>query len=498
MKKSILISILGVVSFTIQAQEINDAIRYSQQNLTGTARFRAMSGAFGALGGDLSAITINPASTAVFNFNQLGVTLSNYDNKNKSNYFGTRTSERENTIDLNQLGAVFVFENQKTSESWKKLSLGINYDNTFSFNNAFFSAGTNPLNSVDQYFLSYANGVPLNVITNNPYSFLNYGEQQAYMGYEGYIIDPVDGDNPSNNQYVSNVPAGGNYYQENFVVSKGINGKLSFNAAAQYKDNVYVGLNLNAHFIDYTQTSRFFESNSNDSQNGVQRLRFENSLYTYGNGFSFQLGTIVKLTDELRAGFTYESPTWFNLTDETSQLLVVENREDGQSFTDVVNPQIINIFPAYRLQTPGKVTGSLAYVFLKRGILSFDYSLKDYSNIKFRPTSDQYFSDLNREMASILTVTNEFRIGAEYKIKQWSLRGGYRYEESPFKNANTIGDLTSFSTGVGYNFGTTKLDLAYTNTKQKSQQGFFTQGLTDPAAINSVNNAFTLSLLFDL
>lgn len=498
MKKSILISILGVVSFTIQAQEIKDAIRYSQQNLTGTARFRAMSGAFGALGGDLSAITINPASSAVFNYNQLGVTLSNYDTRNKSNYFGTRSTERENTFDLNQLGAVFIFENLKTEENWKKLSLGINYDNMNSFNNAIFSGGVNPNNSVDQYFLSYANGVPLNVITNNPYSFLNYGEQQAYMGFEGYIIDPVDGNNPSNNQYVSNVPAGGNYYQENFVTSKGINGKLSFNGGAQYKDNLYVGINLNAHFIDYTQNSRFFESNTNDSQNGVQRLRFENSLYTYGNGFSFQLGTIVKITDEFRAGFTYESPTWFYLNDETSQFLIAENRVDGQAFTDVVDPQIINIFPAYRLQTPGKITASLAYVFLKRGIVSFDYSIRDYGGIKFRPTSDSYFSDLNREMASILTVSNEFRVGAEYKIKQFSIRGGYRFEESPFKNASTIGDLKSFSTGIGYNFGTFKTDLAYSNTKQNFQQSFFNQGLTDTAAVNGVNNTVSLTFLFEL
>jgi hypothetical protein len=32
---------------TAQSQEIKDALRYSQDNITGTARFRAMSGAFG-------------------------------------------------------------------------------------------------------------------------------------------------------------------------------------------------------------------------------------------------------------------------------------------------------------------------------------------------------------------------------------------------------------------------------------------------------------------
>jgi hypothetical protein len=39
-------------------------LRYSQDNLNGTARFRAM-GAFGALGGDLSSLNVNPAGSAI-------------------------------------------------------------------------------------------------------------------------------------------------------------------------------------------------------------------------------------------------------------------------------------------------------------------------------------------------------------------------------------------------------------------------------------------------
>ncbi len=48
------------------AQNINEALRYSSENLQGTARFQSMGGAFGALGGDLSSLNINPAGSAVF------------------------------------------------------------------------------------------------------------------------------------------------------------------------------------------------------------------------------------------------------------------------------------------------------------------------------------------------------------------------------------------------------------------------------------------------
>ena len=59
--------IITVISIAnIQSQNLTDALRYSVENLNGTARFNAMSGAFGALGGDISSLVINPAGTTVF------------------------------------------------------------------------------------------------------------------------------------------------------------------------------------------------------------------------------------------------------------------------------------------------------------------------------------------------------------------------------------------------------------------------------------------------
>lgn len=69
--------------FQIFAQETSpeDALRLSVENLTGTARFRGMSGAFGALGGDLSAINQNPAGSVFFNNNFGSITGSVFNTK---------------------------------------------------------------------------------------------------------------------------------------------------------------------------------------------------------------------------------------------------------------------------------------------------------------------------------------------------------------------------------------------------------------------------------
>jgi hypothetical protein len=502
MKKHLFLLFAGLTISVAQSQEITDALRYSQDNLSGTARFRAMGGAFGALGGDLSSINVNPAGSAVFANNQITLTLSNFGTKNNSNYFGTGTSTSENSFDMNQTGGVFVFKNQNPNSDWKKLSFSINYENANNFDNSVFSAGVNPTNSVDAYFLSHANGVPLNVLDNLSYGELDHGGQQAYLGYWGYVINSTDDTNPDNTQYVSNVTPGGNYYQENSIHSNGYNGKLSFNMATSYKDKLYIGINLNSHFTDFTRSSSFHEDNNNPLDNNdytVKRLRFDNDLYTYGTGFSFQIGAIAKVTNEVRLGLAYESPTWYDLTDEFSQNLVaVSKNTSGELPADVVNPNIINYYAPYELQTPGKLTGSFAYVFGKTGLISIDYSIKDYGSTKFQPENDVYFRDLNSQMSNTLNTSGELRIGAEYKIKEWSLRGGYRFEESPYKNSTTIGDLNAYSAGLGYNFGVFKMDFAYAYAERNSQQGFFNQGFTDGARINTINNNVSMTLSFEL
>ena len=72
--------ILG--SGTIVSQNVFDALRYSNDEIEGSARYSAMSGAFGALGGELSAISINPAGSAIFS---KGI-ATNTQTKNKTNF----------------------------------------------------------------------------------------------------------------------------------------------------------------------------------------------------------------------------------------------------------------------------------------------------------------------------------------------------------------------------------------------------------------------------
>lgn len=496
----LLLLVVGLTFSTVHSQEIKDAMRYAQSELQGTARFTSMSGAFGALGADLSSLNINPAGSAVFNNNQFATTMGFYDVKNNSNYFGTSTSASDTNFDLNQAGGVFVFKTGNPNNDLKKFSLSINYENTNNYDNSLFSAGTNPTKSIDGYFLSYANGVPLGLLENNNYADLDHGPQQAYLGYWGFVINPVS-ENDNNALYTSNVRSGGNYYQENSAYSNGYNGKLIFNSAVQITDFLYFGLNLNSHFTDYVQNSTFYESNKNplDINYEVSSLNFSNSLHTYGSGFSFQVGTIAKLTNQIRIGIAYESPTWYNLRDEFSQRLTsVRTNSLNSMKPDVVDPFVINYYAPYDLQTPGSLTGSFSYVFGKMGLISVDYKYKDYSQTEYSPVNEPVFRAQNSIMQNSLGSSNEIRVGGEYRIQNLKLRGGYRFEGSPYNDSATIGDLNSFSGGFGYNFGFIKLDFSYVHVHSTSQDQFFSQGFTERARINTFKNNFTMTFAFEM
>ncbi|MEO6348483.1 MAG: transporter, partial [Aquaticitalea sp.] len=209
-------------------------------------------------------------------------------------------------------------------------------------------------------------------------------------------------------------------------------------------------------------------------------------------------GAIAKLTEEFRFGLAYSSPTWYTIAEESSQNLSTLRNDGGSNITQVVNPNVVNVFPDYKLQTPGKLTGSLAYVFGEQGLISFDYSRKDFGNTKFKPSSDSYFSAQNDILNEKLTSASTYRIGGEYRYKAVSFRGGYRMEESPYKNKETYGDLNGYSLGMGYNFGNISLDLAFDQSKRTVNYQLYTVGLTDAASIDAQNTNVTLTLAFSL
>ena len=239
----------------INSQNIYDAINYNFSNDLGNSRFTSMGGAFGALGGNLSAISTNPASGSVFELSRAGGSITLESNNMKSDYFNTN-NEVDKTNIYYQGGMVYVFKNYG-SGNLKKFAFGINVQSTNSFSSDLLISGRGN-QSIDSFFLNNSSGLnisDLSVNSNESVSGLyrwlgnNYGyyAQQAFLGYQSYLLNY---DDTENNFYsIAKYDNGLNITNE--VFSRGFNNKISINLSGLLKENFHFGFNINFIFVHF-------------------------------------------------------------------------------------------------------------------------------------------------------------------------------------------------------------------------------------------------------
>ncbi len=454
--KKILFLIGGILSsLAINAQIISNsdaAILFSSEENNGTARFNAMGGAFGAVGGDLSAGDINPAGLAIFNHTQTALTFGLRNTDINTSFYGTNTINSNSYFNMTQAGGVLIFDGGHHS-NWQKIALGINYSLTKDFENNYIVNG----NSGEADF------------QNDPY--LNNDTDLS----DDIFYTNVDG------QFFGNATIGQNE-------------KFTFSLAAQYNENLYLGFQIVTHNLDYIQTALFEESN-NDGNGNLLDASVQQQLYTYGEGVGVNIGFISKPSREIRLGASYQSPTWYNMTDEYDEDTEISVSNDSQLYTEDTGTSVFD----YKLTTPSKLTGSFAYVFGKEGLFSIDYTYKNYKNIKLNPSTD--FAAENTIFSTNLKNTSTFKLGTEWRIDNVSLRGGYHFEESPYIDVIDTDHIKGYSLGIGFKFkGNVRLDLAYQNTNNTDIYGFLNiEGENiEPAELDITNDKFTATLVIGL
>ena len=446
MKKTLLYSLL-FVTFSIHSQIISStdaAVIFSGDAHYGTARFEALSGAFGALGGDMSAAEINPAGLAIFLENQSSMSLGYRKTNINTSFYGNSISNNDQFLNFSQAGGVMVFD-LSDNDLWRKVALGFNYSIINDFNNSFVMEGNS--------------GTP--DFSDDP--FLNYDS------------------NATNDLFYNNVDS------QSFInTTSGLNDRFTFSLAANYNDKLFYGFSVSTYNLDYTQIADLVELNNDGSGNTLDASLIQ-TLQTSGTGFSLGFGIIAKPTDAVRLGLSYKSPIWYSLTDIYSDDLQIDVSNATDAFTDYSD----GIFD-YKISTPGVATGSLAFLFGKMGLISLDYSYKDYQNTKLRPTA--VYATENQDLITNLRGSSQFKIGSEWRLDMVSVRGGYLMEQSPYKNDPSSNDLTGYSFGLGFDLGNrSKLDFAYSNNSYNQPYAFLQA--SDAGNLNVENQRFTATLV---
>ena len=420
---------LGAMYYAQDASVIkNTAEVYSGSNFGGTAKFNSMAGSMGALGGDLSAITVNPAGTGVFITGDVSATLAVQGNKNNSNLFGKSFESSYNNTNLGQVGGVVSFETNSNSP-WQFVNLAFNYS-TKNLEDYVQTPGNSSIKEAVQYD---SGGNTVN----------------DFLVYNGHAYDRTG--TASN----LNVSLGGNY-----------------------ENKIYVGAGLNFKTAELEQ-SDFFQY---QLQNLGEYANYHKQYTPYresSNGFSASVGIIGKINNNIRLGAAIESPTFWNLTRTYT--------EYGFNSNDNV---VYGIYDETRkLTTPMKLTLSGAVVASKNFAVNIDYTLGvTKPKYKVEGSAEQ---QLNDYFSSDYKNTSDLRIGAEYRMAGFRLRGGYGIEANPFdasslKSFNSTGTsgTNSYSSlflgkrqtlagGLGYDFKSFYVDAGVQNITATYDNPFF-------------------------
>lgn len=564
MNKSILILSLSLSTAGMAfGQGAVDAYRLSQPDMKGTARFMGMAGAFGALGGDLSTLSQNPAGIGVYRSNELGFSLNLDCQSSTSEAQGFKHDMSQTKFLLNNIGAVLTM--RLPSETLPNLNFGFTYNKGASFNRIYGGNIPKLSNSLSNYIAGISNGENLTendlVSTENydPYNPTDGGYPAPWisiLGYDSYLISPTgSGENTRwYGQWGDGTSGSGSFK----VQEKGSVDEYNIAFGGNIMNVLYWGMDFDIVNLNYTIQSLWGENLENayvPNQNNElvkesANWGLGNYYNVHGSGFNYKLGLILKPIQELRIGFAFHTPTWYNLTENFVGSVDYQygSSESGSTSTN-------GGYMAYNdmsFRTPWKIIASVAGVIGNNFILSMDYEWVAYNKMKFSapgsyginddwgydwdygwdwyapgapsttkaPTrsfgyDDDMYGATNGDIENYYQSTNTIRLGAEYRVTPaFSLRAGYSYTTSPVKQGvrddkeviYTAGTRPNYrfdnhtyyiTCGAGYRYQNFYVDLAYVYKNISSQYHAYTpdinldvnQAIPSPQSKVNLNNS---------
>ncbi|MDE6753796.1 MAG: outer membrane protein transport protein [Muribaculaceae bacterium] len=462
-----------------------------------------MAGAFGALGGDLSTLSQNPAGIGVYRSNDIGVTVDLDFQKSLAKAAPGETSLTQTKFLLNNIGGVFTL--RLPSATIPNINFGFTYNKGASFNRQ-YGGNIGLQNSLSNYIAGVANtggpdGGPVYVgdvtSTSNfdPY-FPNDGKFAApwltILGYDGYLTTPSgEGEDTQWFGQWGNGTTGTGHFR---VQEKGSQDEYNIAFGGNIANVVYWGMNFDIVNFNYTQNSYWGEQldnayipGANDSE--TVRTSANWTMHNYynvsGSGFNYQIGLIFKPIQEFRLGLAFHTPTWYNMTETYGANIDYKYGGTETGSTTTNNGSLAYNDMCFR--TPMKLIASAAGVIGSSFIVSLDYEWTPYNKMKFsqagsygtgnnwdygyddpwyywssspalpgsKASSWDYdeFYNTNQDIKTYYQSTNTIRIGAEYRVTpNFSVRAGYSYVSSPVKNEVKNGQEFVYTSGTLTNY----------------------------------------------
>lgn len=461
---------LGIIAFT-NAQNSTDALRYSQNFIGGTARSVSMAGAFGALGGDLTCLSYNPAGIGVYRKSEFVFSPSVNYSLNDASYLENSYSDFKYNLNFDNIGFVGTF-NSGSDEGWISTNLGISFNRLNNFNQNVLIQGENQNGSITDYFARLAHGK-----NSETFNYFNEG-----LAWDTYLINPVDS---LVNTYESVMDIYGETQRKIIKTEGGIN-EMAISLGTNYSHKVYFGATLGIQSVRYEENSMYSEEDLDFEIDSFASMEYNQHLLTQGSGMNLKLGAIFRPIDWIRVGVALHTPTFYDLTDKYSNNIKA-TYDSGVEHTASSPSGKFD----YELSTPLKAIGSMAFVIKQTALVSFDYEFVDYTTARLR--SDDYsFFDENLNIQDNFVAVSNIRAGAEYRIGPYSIRGGYSLYGNPYNKNNVDNKTTysSFSGGFGIREDDFFFDIAYVLTKSKTNYYMYDPSVisVEPASVTNLKH----------
>jgi len=513
MKKNIITLALLLTSAVVMSQTEFDALKYVQTDINGTARYMGMAGAFGALGGDASAIKDNPAGLGIYRRSELTGTLDVLSQTSTSNWSGTKGISDLYKLGFNNFTYVIAcptWHNEDGSNGLQSSNFSFSYNRLKTFDRSLNIKGSSSTSSMTKYIAGLTNSASI----QNTWPIIE-SDLKYTPNYEPFNNTDVpwlsvlahDGKLMYNNGSAwssilgSNEKATPNYklYEKGFV------DEYSIGWAGNFSNKLFLGATINLQSLSYSSYSNYSES----FEAGGSML-LNDSINTKGTGFNLKLGAIVCPTDYLRLGLSVQTPTvYYGMSDTYNSSLHFNTDTMGIISTPTGSSN-------YQFQSPLLVNASAAYIIGKKGLISVEYDYASYSTTRL--INNQGDGDFDKENDGIrenLNGSGTIKIGGEYKLTDnFSLRAGY----ANTSNATVAGAAKSIRTnsvrtdteyfqhnstnyitaGFGYRESGWFIDFAYLNKILDESFYPYNSNATpvSPAAIISSNNNMVLTLGF--
>ena len=475
MKKIVLTISAVIAASAVMAQSEDDALRFSQTYQQGTARSAAMGGAFGALGGDLSVLSTNPAGMSVYKDGEFSITPCFGNITSNTNLNGFEKEDSKFNFKMSNVG--FVTSHHNGNENgFSGFAFGMTFNRLNDFSANTLVDGRNDVSSHLDFWTDRSQHVSVDDL--NDYA--------DYRAYDCYLMDVVDSATwtYTNLHHQGNRASYGQYQKLVQTVKGGIN-SWDFAFSGVYAEKLYFGASLGIQTVNYKNHSTFSEEDRNNVAGiGYDYYDFEEEQETHGTGINLKTGIIYKPVNFLRFGAAIHTPTVYSLTDKyrTHMYSKLDNKDAVyESYPVMSNYE-------YRLYTPSKAILSAAFIVPNYGLVSVDYEYVDYKHARFETNDeDNYdFYAENQAMKDKFKAAKNIRVGVEGLVGQVSIRAGYAMYGNPYKFVSDAIQRQVISGGLGFRGDGFYLDLTGTYHIYKTDRYLY-EG-NNPASYQIENN----------